>query len=105
MHLLISHALIIIILSVCYHYDVIKVANLRPIYEKRSKIINGSYEPTEIETIRTEEEKEDDPLLPDPPSDVEDVKGIPEFWLTCLKNSPPFQEIITEKDEGDSFSF
>ena len=29
----------------------------------------------------------------------EDIKGIPEFWLTILKNVPLFQEMVQEHDE------
>ena len=29
----------------------------------------------------------------------EDAKGIPEFWLTILKNVPLFQEMVQEHDE------
>lgn len=29
----------------------------------------------------------------------EDMKGIPEFWLTILKNVPLFQEMVQEHDE------
>ncbi|KAH6595187.1 hypothetical protein BASA50_005980 [Batrachochytrium salamandrivorans] len=71
-----------------------------PLYEKRSKIINGTVEPTDDEAARhneTEEEEEEEPRLP--VSKENPVKGIPEFWLTALKNMRYVSELITEDDE------
>lgn len=28
-----------------------------------------------------------------------DIKGVPEFWLTALRNHPEISELITERDE------
>jgi nucleosome assembly protein 1-like 1 len=72
------------------------LAQHQVVYDKRSEIINGKYEPTaeEAELIHDEDE-----LPPAPPANA-DIKGIPEFWLTCLKNVPPLTENITEKDEA-----
>ena len=74
----------------------------KPIYEKRQEIVNGAYEPTEEECTRTEKDLEDEDELPPPPaeSEGEPTKGVPEFWLTCLKNLPPLQDVITPEDEG-----
>lgn len=73
----------------------------KPLFEKRQEIVVGSYEPTVEEIERSQEEKEDDGELPIAPAEPESPsKGIPEFWLTCLKNLPPFQETITDEDEG-----
>lgn len=35
----------------------------------------------------------------DESKDAPDVKGIPEFWLTALKNAIPIAEQITDEDE------
>ena len=86
-----------------------------PIYEKRSDIISGKYEPSEEECFRSEREQDeldDDVPLPDTVDDTVadtgndndqnsiDEKGIPEFWSTCLKNLPPLQDVITPEDDG-----
>ena len=74
----------------------------KPIYLKRQEIVNGSYEPTEEECTRTEKDLEDEDELPPPPAENESepTKGVPEFWLTCLKNLPPLQDVVTPEDEG-----
>ena len=63
------------------------------LFEKRKNVINGEYEPTKEEY---KIEGEDNSALP--PAD-DKIKGIPEFWLTVLKNVPPLSDQITEKDE------
>lgn len=68
-----------------------------PVYKKRQDIVTGKYEPTEEETARDQDSDEDE--LPEA-SDEPKVAGIPEFWLTALKNLPPVAEAITEEDEG-----
>jgi len=55
----------------------------QPIYDKRMQIVTGQIEPDQENA----------------PQDVSDVKGIPEFWLTSLKNLGVVAEMITEKDE------
>lgn len=73
----------------------------KPIYEKRQEIINGVYEPTEEESTLTEADLENEDVLPSPPAEGDvPTKGIPEFWLTCLKNLPPLQDVITPEDDG-----
>ncbi|KAJ3224820.1 hypothetical protein HK099_007864 [Clydaea vesicula] len=67
-----------------------------PLYVKRQKIISGQYEPTDAESER---EPEDEASIVEIKDEDALIKGIPEFWSTCLKNSPEFQELITEKDE------
>lgn len=67
----------------------------QPLYEKRAQIIKGEYEPVEEEYSR--ENPEGSKIFP---AADESIVGIPEFWLTALKNSPVFQETITEKDEA-----
>lgn len=77
-----------------------------PLYERRSKIINGDYEPTneEIEEGEAleEEEKGDDMIKEEDEMDEDEQsneeKGIPGFWLTALENLSTVAEIITERD-------
>lgn len=78
----------------------------RPLYEKRTSIVVGKLEPTDEEVAIGEkvdaEENEEDAAEEEDKKEKEDeekVTGIPEFWLTALKNHPQFSEIITEKDE------
>jgi nucleosome assembly protein 1-like 1 len=67
----------------------------QPVYEKRSKIVTGAHEPTDAECEVAEDEK-----LPEgTPTAGEGFKGIPEFWLTCLKNMEEIAQNITEDDE------
>jgi nucleosome assembly protein 1-like 1 len=45
-----------------------------PLYQRRSEVIAGK-------------------------NDNSAEKGIPEFWLTCFKNSPGLEQLIQEHDE------
>jgi nucleosome assembly protein 1-like 1 len=79
-------------------------AKYAPLYEKRAKIINGSTEPTEqeVEAGKEDEEEDDEDDEEDEAEDdksAADVKGIPEFWLSAMKNSS-LAETITDRDEG-----
>ncbi|KAK0551886.1 histone chaperone [Tilletia horrida] len=89
----------------------------RPLYERRAEIVQGKAEPT-AEEVTTGEEVDDDLDEEDeeeegedgkpkekvslataqPPADAE--KGIPEFWLTALKNHTSISDLITEADEA-----
>ncbi|KAK9467431.1 hypothetical protein V1512DRAFT_261180 [Lipomyces arxii] len=81
----------------------------KPLYARRAEIVIGTIEPSadEIEVGKQEEEDEDDEDIEEEDEDEKDaeppfpadVKGIPEFWLTALKNMPSLAESITEKDE------
>ncbi|KAJ9142729.1 Nucleosome assembly protein [Pleurostoma richardsiae] len=84
-------------------------AKFTPLYEKRSAIVNGATEPTEDEVQAGEEdEEEEEPEEPEaeaekeekPAEPAEPVKGIPEFWLSAMKNQISLAEIITDRDEG-----
>ncbi|XP_069620670.1 nucleosome assembly protein 1-like 1 isoform X4 [Ranitomeya imitator] len=85
-----------------------KYADLyQPLFDKRSEIINATYEPTEEECewkvdeeeeisdlkekAKVEEEKKDE--------EKEDPKGIPEFWLTVFKNVDLLSDMVQEHDE------
>lgn len=77
-----------------------------PLYKKRAAIINGSLEPTEaeVEAGKADDEEDDDEDVKKedeaPATSGEPVKGIPEFWLSSLKNNVSLQEMITDQDEA-----
>lgn len=82
-----------------------------PIYSRRAAIIAGTAEPTpeEIEAGQAADSDCDDSDCESSHGKISeikegadaksDVKGIPEFWLTALKNSRSIVELITEADE------
>lgn len=81
-----------------------------PLYQKRSTIINGDYEPNDDEChwVSDEEEelskdmkdkvkvddKKEEPVKEELPS-----KGIPDFWLTIFRNVSILSEMVQEHDE------
>ena len=84
-------------------------------YERRRELIEGKVEPT-LEEVASGEQVEDEDAEEDSDDDedpedrvreaaptAEEVaqapKGIPEFWLTALKNHLGLSELITERDE------
>jgi len=86
-------------------------ALFEPIYDQRLSIISGQVEPSaeeitaakaslkakeEAEGEKKEENKEE---KKEEKKEDENVKGVPEFWLTVLKHSEDFEESITEQDE------
>lgn len=88
-------------------------AKFTPLYEKRSSIINGNNEPTEEEIAAGEEddeENEDEDEEGDEKTETkteeaggasaESVSGIPEFWLSAMKNQISLAEMITDRDES-----
>ncbi len=75
-----------------------------PLYEKRAAIIKGEAEPTETEVEAGKPENEEEGGEPEEEADkettgTEDIKGIPEFWLTAMKNQISLAELITDRDE------
>ncbi|SGY13972.1 BQ5605_C010g06013 [Microbotryum silenes-dioicae] len=92
-----------------------------PLYDRRRALIDGTAEPTEEEVekgyaeedaLEDEDEDEDDEdnedeqkpakeRLAKPTEEelAEAPKGIPQFWLTALKNHLGLSELITERDE------
>ena len=74
----------------------------KPLYERRHAIISGSAQPTQAEIEAGEEQSlKDDPDYTALPKDSSEVgKGIPEFWLTALRNHIGLSELITERDAG-----
>ncbi|WVN90194.1 uncharacterized protein L203_105430 [Cryptococcus depauperatus CBS 7841] len=84
------------------------LAKYQPLYERRQAIVTGQAEPTdeEIEAGQTSEaedsdeeaKKADKEKKEEVPEDKE-IKGIPEFWLTALKNHVPIAETLSNQDE------
>lgn len=81
-------------------------AKFTPLYEKRAKIVNGATEPTEEEVKAGEQDeigKEDEATKVDSSDDekkTDDLAGIPEFWLSAMKNQVSLAELITDRDEA-----
>lgn len=80
-------------------------AKFSPLYEKRAKIINGIAEPTddevkEGETADAEDEDSVKAESPDEANAITNVVGIPEFWLSAMKNQVSLAELITDRDEA-----
>lgn len=79
-------------------------AKFTPLYEKRAKIVNGDTEPTEAEIEAGQADEEDEEGSEADTKDTEaastePTKGIPEFWLSAMKNQISLAELITERDE------
>ncbi|EEP79194.1 conserved hypothetical protein [Uncinocarpus reesii 1704] len=79
-------------------------SKFKPLYEKRSTIVNGQAEPTEAEVEAgksSEEEQDEDKSADDSKDESGDVTiaGIPEFWLSAMKNQISLAEMITDRDE------
>ena len=83
-----------------------------PLYDKRTEITSGSYEPTEEECDwPSESEDEEESTLAKEVDEKaklgekkeeaadEDVKGIPSFWLTIFKNVEMIADMVQEADE------
>ncbi|KAG9013163.1 hypothetical protein FRB94_003603 [Tulasnella sp. JGI-2019a] len=98
-------------LELAYKREVLELdkkylALYNPVFDRRQKILIGEAEPTEEEVKLGEEQslKDDpdaEPLAEDADKDKDaDVKGIPDFWLTALRNHLDISELITERDEG-----
>ena len=80
-------------------------AKFTPLYEKRATIVNGQTEPSEqdVEAGEADEEEDEEAEAAKAEADknaegAADVKGIPEFWLSAMKNSS-LAETITDRDE------
>lgn len=81
-------------------------AKFTPLYEKRTKIVNGQAEPSkeDVEAGEADEEEDDETKEAQAEADKKadenatDMKGIPEFWLSAMKNSS-LAETITDRDE------
>ncbi|KAI1647282.1 nucleosome assembly protein [Daldinia loculata] len=86
-------------------------AKFTPLYEKRAAIVNGKDEPTD-EQVKAGEDEEDEKDEAEAEAEAEKgeekaasetaelVKGIPEFWLSAMKNQISLAEMITDRDEA-----
>lgn len=77
-------------------------AKFTPLYQRRATIVNGSVEPTdgEVEAGKEDEEEENKEGEEEKKQDEgEPMSGIPEFWLSAMKNQISLAEMITERDE------
>ncbi|KAF2158117.1 nucleosome assembly protein NAP-1 [Myriangium duriaei CBS 260.36] len=78
-------------------------AKYSPLYEKRAQIVNGASEPTDAEVTAGEEDDEEEDEESKASEAKEEgadaAKGIPEFWLSAMKNSS-LAETITDRDEA-----
>ncbi|KAI1339009.1 hypothetical protein F5Y15DRAFT_89557 [Xylariaceae sp. FL0016] len=78
-------------------------AKFTPLYEKRAAIVNGNTEPSEDEVKAGEDDAEEDAEAKEktekPAETAENVAGIPEFWLSAMKNQISLAEMITDRDE------
>jgi len=107
------------------HQLEMKYAGLfKPLYDKRKDIVNAIYEPTEEEskwvepgeedddedkveqdeksTEKSDEKTEDEKMAESVMNQLkldENTKGIPEFWLTAMRNVELIEEMIQEHDE------
>ncbi|KAL3842354.1 hypothetical protein ACJMK2_020378 [Sinanodonta woodiana] len=83
-----------------------------PLFEKRKAVVTASQEPTDEECEWPSEDEKDEELADEVKNKVkveekklessednEDVKGIPQFWLTIFKNVDMLSEMIQEHDE------
>lgn len=81
-------------------------AKFTPLYEKRAEIVNGATEPTEEQVQAGEEDEEENEEVEKaeaaekPTESAENVAGIPEFWLSAMKNQISLAEMITDRDEA-----
>ena len=86
-------------------------AKYTPLYQKRAQIVNGVAEPTEDEVAagKAQDDDEEEESKPDVKAEdkaevkedlKEDLKGVPEFWLSAMKNHYPLAETITDRDEA-----
>jgi nucleosome assembly protein 1-like 1 len=77
-------------------------AKFTPLYQKRATIVNGQAEPTaeEIKAGEEDEEKQAEAEPAEKSEEASDVKGIPEFWLSAMKNQVSLAEMITDRDEA-----
>ncbi len=80
-------------------------AKYTPLYEKRARIVNGTSEPTEDEVKAGEQDEggDDDEgskaEIGQGDQTAEEMAGIPEFWLSAMKNQVSLAELITDRDE------
>ncbi|KAL1998358.1 hypothetical protein VTN02DRAFT_6348 [Thermoascus thermophilus] len=75
-----------------------------PLYQRRATIVNGAAEPTDEEVEAGKGEGEDEDVKEgeeEPKKETAEpvMSGIPEFWLSAMKNQISLAEMITDRDE------
>ncbi|KAF2637861.1 NAP-domain-containing protein [Massarina eburnea CBS 473.64] len=80
-------------------------AKFTPLYQNRANIVSGATEPSDEQVTVGEKKDEDNDDEAVPEEDInkdegKDVKGIPEFWLSAMKNQISLAEMITDRDEA-----
>ncbi|KZT50627.1 NAP-domain-containing protein [Calocera cornea HHB12733] len=95
-----------------YHQEMLELEKKyntlsEPLYKRRLAIIEGEAEPTDKEVesgVESSKKEEDEDIFDEEESkkkgEGDDVKGIPEFWLTALRNHVGISELITDRDEA-----
>ncbi|KAI9004243.1 hypothetical protein BC832DRAFT_79639 [Gaertneriomyces semiglobifer] len=78
----------------------------QPLYEERTAIVKGDKEPSDEECERPAADEEEEPkeAAEEEKKDAAPVKGVPEFWLTAMKNNMRLDDRITDKD-ADALKF
>lgn len=83
----------------------------QPLNDKRKTIINGEYEPTdgEVESQFKEEHDEDEEMAKQLKSSLnvmnslpkydDNVKGVPDFWLTIFRHTDLLSDMVQTHDE------
>lgn len=82
----------------------------QPLYDKRKDIVSGAFEPTGKETDWTYETPDEDisPEVQNVTQELrkglkinyqEDVKGVPDFWLTIFRNTELLSSMLQAPDE------
>ena len=79
----------------------------QPLFNKRRDIVTGVVEPGKAKaTWKSDEEATDgdkvnefSEILKELQKTAEDAKGIPDFWLTILRNTEILSEMVQEHDE------
>jgi nucleosome assembly protein 1-like 1 len=73
-----------------------------PLYARRAEIVAGKVEPSEAEIevgLQDVDPDEEETREQADANDEKDIKGVPEFWLTAMKNVMSLQEMINARDE------
>ncbi|KAF9463736.1 nucleosome assembly protein [Collybia nuda] len=86
----------------CLELEKKYLALQKPLYERRHAIITGAAKPTteEIEAGEQYSIKDDEEYTPLPKDTPPTASGIPEFWLTALRNHIGLSDLITDRDAG-----
>lgn len=72
----------------------------QPLYSKRYDIVNGVTEVEGAAEVKMEQVEGAEVKMEQEGDKSAAEKGVPEFWLTAMKNNEVLVEEITERDEG-----